>query len=108
MTTHGTRSAYNHGCRCDACGEAARLARARQRAVHRADIGHPPEVDDYVRLGTGPITVIALAAGGVLVWRARNLRRQDEQPHAGLLLGGVALLVAGLILAASCWPTEGK
>jgi hypothetical protein len=31
--THGTRSAYNRGCRCDACREASRLARAQQRAA---------------------------------------------------------------------------
>jgi len=31
--THGTRSAYNRGCRCDACREASRMARARQRAA---------------------------------------------------------------------------
>jgi hypothetical protein len=31
--THGTRSSYNAGCRCDDCREASRLARARQRAV---------------------------------------------------------------------------
>ncbi len=31
MTTHGTKSAYNRGCRCDACREASRLARSRQR-----------------------------------------------------------------------------
>ena len=33
--THGTRSAYNAGCRCDLCREAARLARARQREAAR-------------------------------------------------------------------------
>jgi hypothetical protein len=31
--THGTRSAYNKGCRCEACREASRQARARQRAA---------------------------------------------------------------------------
>ena len=33
--THGTRSAYNRGCRCEACREASRLARARQRDAVR-------------------------------------------------------------------------
>ncbi|GEM_PF-4819088 len=35
MTTHGTKSSYNRGCRCDACKEASRLARARQRQTAR-------------------------------------------------------------------------
>ena len=35
MTTHGTKSAYNRGCRCDACREASRLARTRQRQTAR-------------------------------------------------------------------------
>jgi hypothetical protein len=35
MTTHGTKSAYNRGCRCDACREASRLARSRQRQTAR-------------------------------------------------------------------------
>ncbi len=39
--THGTRSAYNAGCRCDACREASRLARARQREAERCQFGSP-------------------------------------------------------------------
>lgn len=46
MTTHGTKSAYNRGCRCVACKEASRLARARQRqtARERAEGAHPEKV----------------------------------------------------------------
>ena len=39
--THGTRSAYNAGCRCGACREASRLARARQRGAKRCQTGSP-------------------------------------------------------------------
>ncbi len=35
MITHGTRSAYNRGCRCDECREATRLARARRARSRR-------------------------------------------------------------------------
>jgi hypothetical protein len=91
---------YNRGCRCDDCREAARQARARQRAAQRVD--NEPLAYGSAGVGTGPIAVVAVAAGGVLVWRATSLRRQDQQRHTGLMFAGVALLVAGLILAASC------
>jgi len=45
MTTHGTKSAYNRGCRCDACREASRQARARQRQTAR-ERETEPTVDD--------------------------------------------------------------
>lgn len=46
MTTHGTKSAYNRGCRCEACREASRLARSRQRqtARERAKADEPKSV----------------------------------------------------------------
>ena len=43
--THGTRSAYNAGCRCEACREASQLARARQREAERCQLGSPVNED---------------------------------------------------------------
>jgi hypothetical protein len=71
--THGTRSAYNAGCRCDLCREATRLARARQREAARPT--RTPSAKDkgatvdgvFVALG-----LVLLIIGGSMWWRASH------------------------------------
>ena len=85
MTTHGTRSAYNRGCRCDECREAARLARARQRASQSSPTRSPP-----VAVNEGPTAQDVLVIAGALIggtgvwtlWRGWKKLRSDEE-HSG-------------------------
>jgi hypothetical protein len=59
--THGTRSAYNKGCRCDGCREASRLARARQRA---AAVEPDASLESGIRSrGLWPLVVVLAIAG---------------------------------------------
>jgi hypothetical protein len=104
--THGTRSAYNRGCRCEACREASRLARARQRAAAsdgtaRTELGvttAPPWV----------FAVVLAAAGAGLLWYAKNLRTavdQSEVPVWPWVVSGVVLLaIASGITASAIRP----
>jgi hypothetical protein len=72
--THGTRSAYNKGCRCEACREASRRARDRQRAAveDRAAPTEPGATTGWPR-----VYVVGLAAIGVgSLLHARRLKAE--------------------------------
>jgi hypothetical protein len=105
---HGTRSAYNAGCRCDACREASRSARARQRDAVRS-LGHDDGREDATGRG-GLLILVALVlliAGGVNLWGASDLLTDEEstagQGHTrrGWILGAILTSagVASLIIA---------
>jgi hypothetical protein len=104
MTTHGTRSAYNKGCRCDMCREASRLARARQRELVRTR-----NAAESTHAGVAPpwVLVAGLAGGGVFcLWRGWRIKAEDPETRVaqrrwiltGVLLG---VLAAGLAHLAS-------
>lgn len=100
MVTHGTRSAYNQGCRCDECREAARLARARQRSAaaervaSRKAQGHLP--DRWSLVG------VLVGAGVLSLRQAKQLRAEEgtaEIPVWPWVVVGVMLLTgAGFVL----------
>ena len=71
--THGTRSSYNRGCRCDVCREAARVARARQRSA--AQERHPSPVSaEYDGCISPWILIVGLAGGaGWCFWRSSRI-----------------------------------
>jgi hypothetical protein len=107
--THGTRSAYNAGCRCDACREATRVARARQRAGSGWEPSAAvPESADYdvapPGLGWALAGVVTVGAGGYALWHGATMDTQeDSDPEAvrrrrkrWLLAGGV-LVVFGIV-----------
>jgi hypothetical protein len=96
MITHGTRSAYNKGCRCDMCREASRLARARQREIARTQ-----DAAESIDAGVAPpwVVVAGLAGGGVFcLWRGWRIEAEDPEAiaarkrwiMASVLLGGMA------------------
>ncbi len=102
MITHGTRSAYNKGCRCNMCKEASRLARARQREIARAR-----DAAERTDAGVAPpwLVVAVLAGGGVFsLWRGWSIKAEDPETEvtrrrwilAGVLLGGMAAGLAHL------------
>jgi hypothetical protein len=105
--THGTRSTYNKGCRCDACREASRLARARQRAAATRS------ANNELERATGAVWVIvfATAAGGVLSLRPKKLKTDDDaswRPAWPWVVAGVILLgIAAGIAAAELGPLPG-
>lgn len=76
MTTHGTRSAYNHGCRCDACREASRLSRARQRAAAK----HAATCEATTGMPGPWLFVIVFAAAGTGSLLAR-VETEAAQPR---------------------------
>ena len=107
--THGTRSAYNAGCRCDSCREASRLARARQREAAR-ETAYQDDVTDDASGGSGLLVMVALAllmGGGVSLWRASRPPKHDEtvsgadRTRRSWIVGGVltAAGVASLVVA---------
>jgi hypothetical protein len=117
--THGTRSAYNAGCRCDACREATRVARARQREVQAwgPSASVPGEGENAVALkggrgvGLALAGVAALSVGGYALWHGWTLQAPDEanpeEPKCTrrtYLLAGTALVVLGL--AALVWVSR--
>jgi len=75
MTVHGTRSTYNKGCRCDACREASRLARARQRAAARERQVDPVAGHDAGLPSVSPWVLTAGLAGGAVwcFWHASQI-----------------------------------
>ena len=114
--THGTRSAYNAGCRCDDCREATRLSRARQRAGQQWEpSGFVPDtggegIAPARRSGMGLALagVAALGTGGYALWHgwtAQPTDGDDPDAHARsrrrrYLLAGTALVLTGLVLLA--------
>jgi len=82
--THGTRSSYNRGCRCDACREASRLARARQRAVATERISR---TEPSLRTPSPWVFVALLAGAGVGRFGMRRgfgLKRNLREQRCGL------------------------
>jgi hypothetical protein len=77
IMTHGTRSAYNKGCRCDMCRETSRLARARQREIARTR-----DAAESTDAGVAPpwVVVAGLAGGGVFcLWRGWRIKAEDPE-----------------------------
>jgi hypothetical protein len=98
--THGTRSAFNRGCRCDACREASRLARARQRA---AEAQRPAHIGP--RGGPWAIVVATAALGAMSLWHAKKLKTDDDALGKSVwpwVVAGVVLLgiAAGITVSA--------
>ena len=103
MTTHGTRSAYNRGCRCETCREATRLARARQREAVRA---RRDDWDSEADVASPWGLVVILGGGAVwCLWQARQIPKDDDPVHvaaqrrwilAGFLCVGLAIGLASL------------
>jgi len=108
--THGTRSAYNAGCRCDDCRETARAARARQRAAQVWDpsVFVPEGPDSGVAsppapgVGLAMTGLAALGVGGYALWHGAT-NRPEEHPDPEVarrrrrrwILGGLVLVVVG-------------
>jgi len=107
--THGTRSAYNAGCRCDECREASRVARARQRTVSQGRIARseaqaleaePPGGE----AGLAVLGLLSLGAGGVSLWHGATMHPDEERdPESARrtrhrwILAGVVLLIIGAV-----------
>ena len=103
--THGTRSSYNRGCRCDACREASRLARARQRAVATERISR---TEPSLRTPSPWVFVALLAGAGVgSLWNAKRLRTEEEPSGAAVwpwVVSGLTLLaVAAGVAVTTVW-----
>jgi hypothetical protein len=103
--THGTRSAYNRGCRCEACREASRLARARQRdAVRIRRAGRDTEADAIDV--ASPWGLVVILGGGAVwcLWQARQIPQDDDPVHAAARRRWIVagLLFAGFALALAC------
>jgi hypothetical protein len=113
--THGTRSAYSAGCRCDACREATRVARARQRAGSGwAPVGfvptnpaHDVALQGHPGVGMALAGVAALCTGGWALWHGATMPTdEDTDPEAVArtrrrwLLAGSALVLAGILVLA--------
>jgi hypothetical protein len=91
--THGTRSTYNKGCRCEACREASRQARARQRAA----AAKPPVKTERSPSMAEPWVFVGIlvAAGAGSLWHAKGLRNAAESSDVLVwpwVLTGFALL----------------
>jgi hypothetical protein len=109
--THGTRSAYNAGCRCDACREVTRLARARHRGSSGLDatptvIAPLPSEDDASFPTWTLAGVITACVGICALWRGMTMQIPDDtDTHAARrtrrrwCLGGVVLTAAGVAVA---------
>jgi hypothetical protein len=102
MATHGTRSAYYQGCRCEECRETARLARARQRATAAGRAGRPRKAQGHLQ---DRWTLVGVLVGaGVLSLRQAKRFRIDERtagvPAWPWVVAGVVLLTgAGFVVA---------
>jgi len=113
--THGTRSAYNAGCRCDDCREATRVARARQRAAQswgpsalvpgNTDTGVAPRPAPGV--GVALVGLIALGSGGYALWHGATLEVPEDTDSEALghsrrrwLFAGTVLVVTGILVLA--------
>ena len=70
MRTHGTRSCYKAGCRCDDC-RAANAAYHRQHRVEMAEAKPESKTPERIAAAVG----VAIAIGSVWV-RMRRERRQ--------------------------------
>ena len=100
--THGTRSAYNRGCRCDYCRQASREARARQRAA----AANPPLDTEQVVYMIHPWLFVGalVVAGAGLLWHAKELRNAAESSDLAVwlwTLTGLTLLAvtAGVVVS---------
>ena len=100
--THGTRSAYNAGCRCDACREASRLARARQRNAAQDFDNYGDGTEDAMPEGWLILLGLVLfTAGLVTLWQASPPGEDDEsatgpdRTRRRWIVGGV-LAAAGI------------
>ncbi len=113
MLTHGTRSAYNRGCRCDECRETARLARARQRAAAAEGEGVSPvsfDPSNPTDWSVSPwwlvVGLSAAAVGGWSLWRSWKVDPDQEgapQLRRRRTLAGLAFVATGLgVLAFGC------
>ena len=102
--THGTRSAYNAGCRCDDCREASRVARARQRAVLEGHTGawdsHAPVASDGGAPGPGLVLagLLAIGTGGYAVWHGATLPKDETTDLEERRRSMVRWIVGGMIL----------
>jgi hypothetical protein len=106
--THGTRSAYNAGCRCDACREASRLARARQRGAERCHLVSPA-YGDAVASSDGPaiswavVALVCLGTGGFALWKGATLQNHEDvdgscrRTRRKWILAGIGFIAFGLI-----------
>ena len=90
-------SAYNRGCRCDDCREAARLARARQRASRSTPTALPSTVSEGPTVSYELLAVGALFGGtGVwTLWRGwKRFSSGEEYSSRWFAIGG-ALCATG-------------
>jgi len=114
--THGTRSAYNAGCRCDNCREASRAARARQRAVSEGRTGQPWSAQgepssrpEMAGVGLATLAVLGLGAGAFSLWHgATQSHDEASDPEAArrsrqlwVIAGIVLVILGGLAIRAS-------
>src|SRR5271165_5489416 len=111
--THGTRSSYNAGCRCDACREAARLARARQREASR--YGTRSAVAPFDGSDAAwKVAVASLCGGGLALWKGVTLPREEVEEDAfrrtrhRRILAGIGLVGFGLFVFSRMGRTEGR
>ncbi len=108
--THGTRSAYNAGCRCDACREASRLARARQREAERCQLGLLVNEDAVVAPSDGPafawvvVALVCFGTGGFALWKGATLQKNHEDVDGSYrrdkrkwMLAGKGFIAFGLV-----------
>ena len=112
--THGTRSAYNAGCRCDLCREAARLARARQRdAARSTGTSYATPEGATVAGGFVVLGLVLLVIGGSLWWRASHPPEaggadEPDRTRRRRIVGGcfAAAGVASVVIALREAPAE--
>jgi len=97
--THGTRSTYNAGCRCDNCRVASRAARARQRAVASGQ----SEPSEALGAGWALVGLLGVAGGGYALWHAVTMQRPAEGDVGAFrrtrwrwCVGGAVLVGAGV------------
>jgi hypothetical protein len=105
--THGTRSAYNAGCRCEACRGASRLARARQREAERYQLGPPIDEKavasfDGRAVGWALVSLGCFGAGGYALWKGATLQHhhdvtQSRRNQRKWIVAGVSLIAFGLV-----------
>ena len=104
--THGTRSAYNAGCRCDGCRAATRMARARQRAAVRGATPMDTTAGKSGYEATYPawgfVGVMMALAGGYAPRRGCTIRIEDTDDSRASrrrwLVAGAVLVAGGVVL----------